>query len=219
MGGASRTDPAPDQDTHCRCQPSWRLRLSRLPLRARHEMATGEEPGEVQRSHPAENQENAIWLDETNHRGEQPNSEGLDELLQTQHREYLSELGPMGTRATAYDPAQAPQGSREGARERSSAMAKCLLRRTRVNLLSLSPGQSGQCSSRVPLTGEPDAGKPPVRFGGRGRGYSPVPTPIQFLGRIRQSNPMADMPTARRDPLSAAFCISSKKLVLEDITS
>jgi hypothetical protein len=68
-------------------------------------MAEGEEPGEVQRSHPAENQENAIWLDEANHRGEQPNSEGLDQLLQTQHSHHLSELGPMGARATADHPA------------------------------------------------------------------------------------------------------------------
>src|SRR4051794_1869725 len=57
-------------------------------------------------------------------------------------------------------------------------MAKCLLRRTGVNLLSLNPSKSGQCSSRAPLTGEPDAGNPPVRFGGRGRAKPPVPTPI-----------------------------------------
>ena len=30
----------------------------------------------------------------------------------------------------------------------------------------------------IPLTGEPDAGNPPVRFGGRGRVQSPFPTPI-----------------------------------------
>ena len=29
-----------------------------------------------------------------------------------------------------------------------------------------------------PLTGEPDAGNPPVRFGGRGKVESLVPTPI-----------------------------------------
>jgi hypothetical protein len=33
---------------------------------------------------------------------------------------------------------------------------------------------------RKPPTGEPYAGKPPVRFGGRG-GPKPFPTPIVFL--------------------------------------
>src|ERR1035438_525565 len=33
-----------------------------------------------------------------------------------------------------------------------------------------------------PLTGEPDAGDPPVRFGGRGKVQSLVPTPIGATG-------------------------------------
>src|ERR1019366_5136516 len=33
-----------------------------------------------------------------------------------------------------------------------------------------------------PLTGEPDAGDPPVRFGGRGKVQSLVPTPIVLFG-------------------------------------
>jgi len=32
-----------------------------------------------------------------------------------------------------------------------------------------------------PLTGEPDAGNPPVRFGGRGKVKTLVPTPIKTL--------------------------------------
>ena len=71
------------------------------------------------------------------------------------------------------------------ARERPAEMAQCLLRRTGVNLLSFNPSQSGQCSPRDPLTGEPDAGKPPVRFGGRGRGKPPGPTPIAKESRMR----------------------------------
>jgi len=34
-----------------------------------------------------------------------------------------------------------------------------------------------------PLTGEPDAGNPPVRFGGRGEVKSLIPTPIKTLAR------------------------------------
>jgi hypothetical protein len=52
---------------------------------------------------------------------------------------------------------------------------------------------------RKPPTGEPYAGKPPVRFGGRG-GPKPFPTPIVFLvtaqavdGRdIRAFTPVCD---------------------------
>src|ERR1017187_6021517 len=38
-------------------------------------------------------------------------------------------------------------------------------------------------SITTPLTGEPDAGDPPVRFGGRGKVQSLVPTPIGFAGQ------------------------------------
>ncbi len=58
-------------------------------------------------------------------------------------------------------------------------MAKCLLRGTWAVLLSHSPGQSEPILQGRPLTGEPDAGKPPVRFGGRGEVQSPAPTPIK----------------------------------------
>src|ERR1035438_18643 len=37
-----------------------------------------------------------------------------------------------------------------------------------------------------PLTGEPDAGDPPVRFGGRGKVQSLVPTPIAQAPRTRE---------------------------------
>jgi hypothetical protein len=57
-------------------------------------------------------------------------------------------------------------------------MAQCLLRRTRIDLLSLNPSPSGQCSCTSPLTEEPDASKLPVRFGGRGSVQSALPTPI-----------------------------------------
>ena len=38
--------------------------------------------------------------------------------------------------------------------------------------------------AETPLTGKPDAGNPPVRFGGRGRVQSPAPTPIKTLARL-----------------------------------
>jgi hypothetical protein len=62
--------------------------------------------------------------------------------------------------------------------DKSSALAQCLLRRTRADLLSHGPGPSESTSNPKPLTGEPDAGNPPVRFGGRGEVLLLVPTPI-----------------------------------------
>lgn len=45
-----------------------------------------------------------------------------------------------------------------------AALANCLLRGTWADLLSHSPSQSEPTPTERPLTGEPDAGKPPVRF-------------------------------------------------------
>jgi NAD(P)-dependent dehydrogenase (short-subunit alcohol dehydrogenase family) len=56
--------------------------------------------------------------------------------------------------------------------------AQRLLRRTGAILLSHSPSANEPISKETPLTGELDAGNPPVRFGGRGRVQSPAPTPI-----------------------------------------
>jgi len=87
-------------------------------------------------------------------------------------------------------------------------VAQCLLRRTWVNLLSLNPSQSGQCSSRDPLTGEPDARKPPVRFGGRGRVLHPVPTPIKRWSCRVEVCPALDSPyfaIARQRPPGHRF--------------
>src|SRR2546428_474322 len=59
-------------------------------------------------------------------------------------------------------------------------MAKCLFGGARVVLVTISPCASlSTLSEENPPTGEPDAEKPPVRFGGRGsRNQSVLPTPI-----------------------------------------
>src|SRR5687767_10277844 len=56
-------------------------------------------------------------------------------------------------------------------------MAKCLLRECRAVRASHGLASSETASMKKPPTGEPYAGKPPVRFGGRGR-RKPIPTPI-----------------------------------------
>ena len=49
----------------------------------------------------------------------------------------------------------------------------CLDRATGVDLLSLHPSASAPASAKRPPTGKPDAGNPPVRFGGRGGAPAP----------------------------------------------
>ncbi len=57
----------------------------------------------------------------------------------------------------------------------------CLQSATWVDLLSLSLSPRAPTSAPRPPTGKPDAGNPPVRFGGRGAGNrSPYPYPIQL---------------------------------------
>jgi hypothetical protein len=53
-------------------------------------------------------------------------------------------------------------------------------------------------ASQRPLTGEPDAGDPPVRFGGRGSGRNPaLPTPITPARRPRVGSGPSPRPFAR----------------------
>jgi hypothetical protein len=58
----------------------------------------------------------------------------------------------------------------------------------RVNLLSLNPSEALSISEERPPTGKPDAGNPPVRFGGRGRvipGSYPYPARRRFQALIQ----------------------------------
>ena len=64
------------------------------------------------------------------------------------------------------------------------ALAQCLLRQRGVVRPSHGLSLGERPPMRKPPTGEPYAGKPPVRFGGRGR-RKPIPTPI-----IRRSKAM-----------------------------
>src|SRR6266567_5606894 len=102
----------------------------------------------------------------------------MDGILQTQYRQHLPAFGQMGSRTSANHPTQKAQRKGTCPRTGPSTLAQRLLRRTRFNLHGLNPSQSGRPSSMKPLTGEPYARKSPVRFGGRGGGHPPVPTPI-----------------------------------------
>ena len=102
----------------------------------------------------------------------------MDGVLQTQYRQHLPGLGQMGSRTNTNHPTQTAQRKGTCPGTRPSALAQCLLRRTRINLHGLNPSPSGRPSTTRPLTGEPYARKSPVRFGGRGGVQLPAPTPI-----------------------------------------
>src|SRR5262249_28425245 len=87
--------------------------------------------------------------------------------------------GLVDTAAPADDSTHTAQRQRPCARARSSTLAKRLLRGTRADLPNHSPGQSEPTLCNKPLTGDPDAGNPPVRFGGRGGGVIPRSYPYR----------------------------------------
>ncbi len=72
--------------------------------------------------------------------------------------------------------------ARPRTRRRSSTLAQCLLCGAWAVHVASAHARSASILSKVkPSTGEPDAGNPPVRFGGRGsRNQSALPTPIQI---------------------------------------
>ena len=76
----------------------------------------------------------------------------------------------MDSHAFALHPEKAARPERSWSRNRSSALAQPLLHETRALLPAGCPGIGNRQSPlwSKPLTGEPDAGDPPVRFGGGG---------------------------------------------------
>src|SRR5437870_13281045 len=59
--------------------------------------------------------------------------------------------------------------------------------------------------AETPLTGKPDAGNPPVRFGGRGSGNAALPTPIPQTSNVqhRTSNIQLPRPVGEGTDLGA----------------
>src|SRR5215469_454487 len=87
----------------------------------------------------------------------------------------------MDTHALAQHPPSTSRTGRTRARPGPSALAQCFLCSAWAVLLGYGPYSGTSILLKVrPPTGEPDAGDPPVRFGGRGnRDHSVPPTPIK----------------------------------------
>ena len=110
--------------------------------------------------------------------GSQPAVARLVRLLQTYPSHHLRQARRVCQAAAARRPAQAGKAPRAGRLpRRPSTLAKCLLRGSRAVRASHGLVIGETVSMKKPPTGEPYAGKPPVRFGGRGR-RKPIPTPI-----------------------------------------
>src|SRR5215471_579307 len=182
MDGESRTDTAPRKDAdRRRATEESRIRLPRVSLRAGPEMGTHEEREEVEGDDQAEDEARERAKPAGDHQRRQPDSERLVSVFQTQPLDDLSTHRCVGTRPLTQYPAEAKPETRMGQDESGpSTLAKCLL--CEAGAVFTCDGLRRRTSildEVKPLTGEPDAGKPPVRFGGRGdRIQSVLPTPI-----------------------------------------
>src|ERR1700716_4002171 len=104
-------------------------------------------------------------------------------LFQTRHADSVSKPRSFRSATAARRSAQAGQAARlRTMQSRSPAMAQRLLRNTRTVHLLHSPRTTKTPPMRKPATGEPYAGEPHVRFGGRG-GQKAFPTPISLTMR------------------------------------
>src|SRR6267154_257646 len=107
-------------------------------------------------------------------------------LFQTRHADSVSKPRSFRSATAARRSAQAGQAARlRTMQSRSPAMAQRLLRNTRTVHLLHSPRTTKTPPMRKPATGEPYAGEPHVRFGGRGV-QTAFPTPID--GRSRDAD-------------------------------
>ena len=128
--------------------------------------------------HPGEDAAHAGRQPRMRDRRSQPDAAGLVRLLQARPSLHLRRARRDDPAPAARVPAQAGEATGVGHLSgRSSTLAQCLLRECRVVRTTHGLASSETVSMKNPPTGEPYAGKPPVRFGGRG-GRKPFPTPI-----------------------------------------
>src|SRR5215207_4925428 len=101
-------------------------------------------------------------------------------VLQTLSPPCLPQPRRLGQAALAQHPAQAAGRTRSRSRSRLSTLVQCLLPAAGSLHHVRGPCPAHPLSTRDPSTGEPYAGDPHVRFGGRGSSPT-LPTPIGVL--------------------------------------
>jgi len=180
LGRRQRPDAASGQDP-CRRLPrgGGRLRLPRLSVRSRPTLGPQEEPETLQGQHTGEDRTIAWGQPDADHRGPEPDAERLVRLLQARLADRVQLARRLRPSAAEGASAQAGKAPRlRSLPPRQPTLAKCLLRERRAVRPSHGLANRERPPMRKPPTGEPYAGKPPVRFGGRGR-RQPFPTPIE----------------------------------------
>ena len=144
------------------------------------------------------NRSHARRLHGADHCRSHPDDPRLVWLFQACLSRDVSRAGWIHPPTTSGDPA--PTGQTTGfwtMSRRSETLAQCLLRWTGSFHDDRSPNVSEPIPMRKPLTGEPCAGEPHARFGGRG-GRQPFPTPIRFLSLIKMLKTCLDKRTGFR---------------------
>src|SRR5208283_1499883 len=182
-GTATASDEDADRGRH---RSGW-LRLSGLSLRRGDAMAPAKEPGQAEGHAACQDPAYQRAKSLGHHHEPEPHAARLVRIFPAQPRDDVHGARSMGAHPAAEHPAQTPGPTWSRSRRRPSALAECLLHGVRVVLLAYSPCDGLSILWEVrPPTGEPDAGDPPVRFGGRGNGIQSIlPTPIK-LGQPRR---------------------------------
>src|ERR1700738_5008765 len=94
----------------------------------------------------------------------------------------------MYTNAATHYPTSTAEAKRPCSRCGQCSLAQCILCCARAVLFVGRPCATWSILSQgEPPTGEPDAGEPPVRFGGRGSIVSPYP---YYISRLRRDEPV-----------------------------
>src|SRR5262249_31787920 len=138
-------------------------------VRTRSPSGAPEEPRQAQADDPGEDAAHARAQPRVRDRRSQPDAARLVRLLQARPSQHLARPRPTDPATPAGHAAQADAPGRHGQGAlRPSAMAQGLLRQCRAVRTTPSLANRATVSMTKPPTGEPYAGKPPVRFGGRG---------------------------------------------------
>src|ERR1700722_20349564 len=146
-----------------------RLRVPRLSVRSRAASGPQEEPAPPQGPYPGEDETHTRRQPRVHCRRSQSDTARLVRLLQACPSGHLCGARQVHPQTATLAPAQAGQASRlRSLSGRPSTLAQCLLRSGRAARTTHSLADRETLPMRKPPTGEPYAGKPPVRFGGRG---------------------------------------------------
>ncbi len=144
-------------------------------------LAAEEEPGQIQGHHPGKDPPHQREQPGGDHRNGEPDAAWLVRVLQAQLSHHVLLARRLDPDASAEHSPQTPGGKGRGRGSDHQRWPNAYFAEQGLFNLKAAHALARQSSPEVkPSTGEPDAGDPPVRFGGRGgRNQSALPTPIR----------------------------------------